>query len=313
MSAQVDPRKFRDALSTFATGVTIVTARDAAGEPVGMTASSFNSVSMDPPLVLWSVTKTALSASAFKAAAHWAVHVLSTDQVELSNRFASSGVDKFSEVDWSDDAHGVPVIAGCVARFGCRAWAAYEGGDHWILVGEVLELASEPREPLVFSSGSYAVAESIRTPSSSDLAPTADDGAAIEDLLMYQLSRATRQMSQQFHESVRKSGLSVAEWRVLASMHGPTTRDLEDLGARTFLDSRALVDLLHALGEQGLCTFDLEADPPVASGTRAGHDRVSHLFELGAGLELAAIGDVGDDGARQLKEHLRTIVRNTST
>jgi len=261
VSAQVDPRKFRDALSTFATGVTIVTARDAAGEPVGMTASSFNSVSMDPPLVLWSVTKTALSASAFKAAAHWAVHVLSTDQVELSNRFASSG----------------------------------------------------PREPLVFSSGSYAVAESIRTPSSSDLAPTADDGAAIEDLLMYQLSRATRQMSQQFHESVRKSGLSVAEWRVLASMHGPTTRDLEDLGARTFLDSRALVDLLHALGEQGLCTFDLEADPPVASGTRAGHDRVSHLFELGAGLELAAIGDVGDDGARQLKEHLRTIVRNTST
>ena len=85
------PQSFREALGQFATGVTIVTARGPEGEPVGMTASSFNSVSIDPPLVLWSVTKSALSAEAFRTAEHYAIHVLATDQTDLSNRFARRG------------------------------------------------------------------------------------------------------------------------------------------------------------------------------------------------------------------------------
>lgn len=311
MTNEIDPRRFRDALSSFATGVTIVTARDSDGEPIGMTASSFNSVSMDPPLVLWSVTKAALSAKAFKEAGHWAVHVLATDQVALSNSFATSGADKFADVNWSENADGVPIIDGCVACFQCRCWETYDGGDHWILVGEVVDLAREPREPLVFCSGSYAIAQSIRptTSEQADTPPQVD--SEVEDLLLYQLSRATQQMSQRFHDTVRKSGLTVAEWRVLASLRGLATRKLEDLSVRTFLDPMTLADMLYALQEQGLCTFDTMAEVPTVSGTQAGHDRVSHLFELGEELERAAFDGADANSAAKLKSLLRTLVENT--
>lgn len=309
MSTDIDPRKFRDALSSFATGVTIVTARDASNEPIGMTASSFNSVSMDPPLVLWSVTKTALSSEAFRTAEHWAVHVLASDQTDLSNRFAKSGEDKFSDVSWAPNADGVPIIDGCVACFECRSWQAYDGGDHWILVGEVLSIMREPRESLVFCSGSYAVADPIRIQSPKPVDDVAEAGDAIEELLMYQLSRATRQMSQQFHAKVRESGLTVAEWRVLASLHGQATRDLEDLCARTFLDPVTLADVLYAMQEQDLCVFDTRNDKPSVSGTPKGHSRVTHLFALGEELESKAVNDGVDTIA--LKQALRTIVRNT--
>lgn len=311
MTRKIDPRRFRDALSSFATGVTIVTARDSSGEPFGMTANSFNSVSMDPPLVLWSVTKTALSANAFKEAKHWAVHVLATDQVALSNSFATSGADKFGEVDWAENADGVPILDGCVACFQCRAWQTYDGGDHWILVGEVVDVAREPREPLVFCSGSYAIAQSIRvsTTEEADVLPEVDSD--VEDLLMDQLTRATQQMSQRFHDAVRKSGLTVAEWRVLAALRGSATRKFEELSVHTFLDPMTLADMLYGLQEQGLCVFNTMADVPMVSGTQAGHDRVSHLLKLGEELEQAAFGGADAESAAALKSLLRTLVNNT--
>lgn len=152
-----DVRDFRRALGQFPTGVTVITTLDSAGEPVGVTASSFNSVSLDPPLVLWSVDKAALSADIFRTAPHFAVNVLAEDQVALSNRFASRGEDKFKDVAWSAGPGGCPVLDGVAAHFACRTWAAYEGGDHWILVGEVEGYAYETAQaPLVFARGGYA-------------------------------------------------------------------------------------------------------------------------------------------------------------
>jgi len=113
-------RQLRDALASFATGVTVVTAVAPDGEPRGMTASSFNSVSMDPPLILWSVTKSSRSAEVFSTARHFNVHVLSADQVQLSNHFASSGVDKFKNIVYQHDENNVPVLAESAALFHCR-------------------------------------------------------------------------------------------------------------------------------------------------------------------------------------------------
>ena len=127
-------RDMRYALSKFATGVTIVTACDDHGNHVGMTASSFNSVSMEPPLILWSVTKTALSSDIFRNAEYFAVHVLSADQKELSNKFARTGEDKFSEVNYTIDQNNVPLLTDALVRFDCTTWAVYEGGDHWIVI-----------------------------------------------------------------------------------------------------------------------------------------------------------------------------------
>lgn len=115
-TARFDPRDFRQALGRFATGVTIVTTRAADGTPVGMTANSFNSVSMDPPMVLWSLARTARSLPAFSQATHWNVHILANDQEALSNRFAKAGEDKFAGLVLDDSAGGAPLIPGLFSK-----------------------------------------------------------------------------------------------------------------------------------------------------------------------------------------------------
>lgn len=157
----IDARELRNALSTFATGVTIVTCKDADGKPVGATASSFNSVSMDPPLILWSVTKSINSANAFINAKEFVINVLASDQVELSNGFARSGEDKFAGTDTEEGVGGVPMLKDCVTRFQCKAWATYDGGDHEIIVGEVVAMDSSDKEGLVFYRGGYAKAKRL--------------------------------------------------------------------------------------------------------------------------------------------------------
>ena len=149
-------RAFRDALGSFATGVTIATTLDAERRPVGVTASSFNSVSLDPPLVLWSLSKGALSRAAFAHSGHFAIHVLAAGQQDLSDRFARSGADKFADIAWAEGTLGSPLFDDCAARFECRTRHEYEGGDHIILVGEVVRFEARDVAPLLFHAGGYA-------------------------------------------------------------------------------------------------------------------------------------------------------------
>ncbi len=148
-------RALRDTLGLFATGVTVVTTTDAAGQPVGMTVNSFNSVSLDPPLVLWSIDKQSLGYDAFTAEGHFAVHVLKSDQQHISNLFAGRGADKFGHVQWRPGPHQVPLLDDCAALFQCRLAQCIEGGDHTILLGEVTDFTASGGEPLVFHRGRY--------------------------------------------------------------------------------------------------------------------------------------------------------------
>ena len=165
-----DPREFRAALGTFVTGVTIVTARDGSGRPVGLTANSFNSVSLDPPMVLWSLSLRSASLPVFRDADSWAVHVLAADQQALSDRFARPGEDRFAGLGDSDGEEGAPMIPGYAARFGCRARFEYEGGDHAIFLGEVVAFERREVEPLIYHSGRYG-----RVMPVADSTPTAED------------------------------------------------------------------------------------------------------------------------------------------
>ncbi|MDH3553381.1 MAG: flavin reductase family protein, partial [Gammaproteobacteria bacterium] len=126
----------RGALGQFATGVTVITTTDSDGSPVGVTASSFNSVSLDPPLVLWSLAKSARSMAAFDRSGYFCVHVLAASQEALSARFATPGSDKFGGQDWRPGHGGVPLLQEFAARFQCKTTHTYEGGDHLIFVGE---------------------------------------------------------------------------------------------------------------------------------------------------------------------------------
>jgi flavin reductase (DIM6/NTAB) family NADH-FMN oxidoreductase RutF len=151
----IDPRAFRDALGSFVTGVTIVTTRGA-GADIGLTANSFNSVSLDPPMVLWSLALTSSALPAFRTAPWWAVHILASEQEALSARFAQKGIDKFAGLAVSRGPGDIPLLDGCAARFICRAAYEHEGGDHAIFVGQVLEFDQAGRAPLVYHQGRYA-------------------------------------------------------------------------------------------------------------------------------------------------------------
>jgi flavin reductase (DIM6/NTAB) family NADH-FMN oxidoreductase RutF len=147
---------FRAALAMFATGVTIVTARTAGGEPIGLTANSFNSVSIDPPLVLWSLSRQAGSMPAFARGSHYAINILAADQRALAERFASKDVQRFEGVSFRTGASGVPLLDGAAAVFECFNRSRYEEGDHVIFVGEVEAcVRGAVAQPLIFHGGRY--------------------------------------------------------------------------------------------------------------------------------------------------------------
>lgn len=150
-----DSRSLRDALGEFATGVAVVTTRDAGGAPVGVTINSFASVSLEPPLVLWSLGLASPTRAAFEGCSHYAVNILAADQVEYSQRFSQAQDDRFAGIDLDVGAGGVPLLRGCSAWFECRNEIRYPGGDHVILVGYVEALRRESRAPLIFHGGRY--------------------------------------------------------------------------------------------------------------------------------------------------------------
>lgn len=150
------PSEFRQALGMFATGVTIVTARAANGSFVGLTANSFNSVSVSPPLVLWSLARSAGSMAAFSTGSHYAINILGADQQDLAKQFAAQGIDRFSGVAFSTGSGGAPLLQGAAATFECFNRSRYEEGDHVIFVGEVEACTHRVgASPLLFHGGKF--------------------------------------------------------------------------------------------------------------------------------------------------------------
>jgi len=148
-----DTRAFRDALGAYPTGVTIVTTVSDDGADVGVTANSFCSVSLVPPMVLWCLGRSSRAFGAFVAASHFAIHVLANDQDALAIRFSRQDVDRFAALQCERGAGGVALIDGCASRLECRTTAQHDGGDHVILVGEVVRFEHWSREPLVVNRG----------------------------------------------------------------------------------------------------------------------------------------------------------------
>ncbi|MEA2830558.1 MAG: hypothetical protein QOF22_1306 [Bradyrhizobium sp.] len=151
----IDPRDFRNALGTYATGVTIITAATADGKPYGLTCNSFASVSLNPPLVLWSLVIFSQGMSVFQNASHFAVNVLGASQQALATKFATSSIDRFAGVEWKPGLGNAPILSDSVANFQCRAVNRYYGGDHVIFLGAVEAYAYNRQEPLLFARGGY--------------------------------------------------------------------------------------------------------------------------------------------------------------
>jgi len=310
-AAPFDPQEFRRTLGSFTTGVTVITARAADGTPVGVTANSFNSVSLDPPLVLWSLARNSRSLAAFEESGHFAVHILSAQQEALSNRFARSGADKFAGLALQDGAGGSPLLDGCSARLQCRTSFRYEGGDHLIFVGEVLACERSEEAPLVFQAGRYAVA--TRKPESLSRAIDAAPGSSwSEDHLPYLLGRAYFQVYFRIREQVRAQQLGDTEYFVLSMLAVQDGRSQDQINALfSYAGFEATPPVLRRLRERGLLLAREDEPATRYYLTDYGRSSTLHLIAAAKAIESEVLATLGDWDAVALKALLKQLVHGT--
>lgn len=213
----INPQAFRRALGNFATGVTIITARGPDGTTVGVTANSFSSLSIDPPLILWSSKKDARSCAAFEAATHFAVNILASDQLEMSNHFARQQEDKFAGFEMEEGIGGAPIIPNCAGRFQCQTYDKLDGGDHWIFIGKVVAFDDFGRSPLCFHRGSYAMVlghPETFLKAGQETSQDADQGR-MGNHAFFLMLRAVRAYQDRYQPKLETLGLSLIEARTL--------------------------------------------------------------------------------------------------
>lgn len=302
-----DPKDFRRALGKFATGVTVITTRDEAGEDVGMTANSFSSVSMDPPLILWSVDKGNLGTKAYREADCFVVNVLNDSQVDISNRFARRGEDKFEGLDFSRGLGDVPVINGCASTFECRTWNTYDGGDHLIIVGEVLNyFYQESVRSLVFHNGRYALSEmhpAIR--SREDAVPL--EGGVLKDYVLYLLRQALFTYSSSFYPKLSAFDITAEEWRVLTLLADRSTLSAGEIGQLVSQPPQDLADTLAWLSEKELLTTEGEDRYCL---TANGRSKASELLNLAFDHERIMLSDLDESEVAALQSGLKKLIQS---
>lgn len=167
--SDIDPLDLRHAFGRFGTGVTVITTCAADGTRAGVTANSFNTVSLNPPIVLWSLAATSPSLAMFRATGHFAVNVLTLEQIDLSRQFSRSAADKFAGVAFTDGLHGAPILANCAATIECTVVNEHIVGDHVLFLGQVVRYAHANAAPLLFFNGKYIQGIDLDAPSTATL------------------------------------------------------------------------------------------------------------------------------------------------
>ena len=304
MQQSFDSNRFRQALGAFTTGVTIVTTVDAAGKPVGVTANSFNSVSLAPPMVLWSLARTSANIGTFLAARHFAVHILASDQQTLATRFSQKGTDRFAGLKVGSGIDGIALLDGCAARFECRTAFQYEGGDHVIFVGEVLNFEHCESEPLVFKRGRFtlAVGKTPATPGAASALSAAADGAFGEDFLLYLLGRAYHQIYHRMKPEIERRTLEDAEYLALTLLGVRDSRSIDELDALVaYTGTRITQRVAERLTELGYveCEASSETGAQRLLLTAAGRRTV---------VELLAVAEAASTDAEQKLDPSESLV-----
>lgn len=246
-----DARAFRRCLGQFATGVTVITT-EVAGERFGVTANSFSSLSLDPPLVLWSIAKTSRSFAAFDRAAHFAIHVLAEDQIHVSQRFSSSSADKYEGLACRAGASsGAPIIDGTAAVFECAVETRHDGGDHVILVGRVKRFRHFDRNVLLFVRGRYASSVDHPEAPTDRSAPSETAPPRADDNFYMLLFRAFHAMAAAFEQHRVAIGMPVEQSRVLIALSRTSEMTSGDIARAMYLSQSAVDHAVAQLVENG--------------------------------------------------------------
>ena len=298
--------EFRRALGNFATGVTIVTAVSPEGEKVGVTASSFNSLSMDPPLILWSSIKEARSCAIFESATHFAVNVLASDQMDMSNHFARQQEDKFSGVDWEAGIGGAPLFPNCAGRFQCEAYDKLDGGDHWIFVGKVVAFDDYGRPPLCFHQGSYSMVFSHpgSAPKVDSTSEKVTSEGRMDDHTFFMMLQAVRAYQGGYSPKLKSLGLSLIESRTLLVVNDLPDADVECFVGHVNAPISEVREALINLTDRGL----VAANDNRFELTEAGQAKTNDVWKLAEKHEADVFECFDKEQMKAFTDVLRKII-----
>ncbi|MBK3436264.1 p-hydroxyphenylacetate 3-hydroxylase reductase component [Pseudomonas sp. MF7448] len=305
---QVDTRAFRRALGNFATGVTVVTAADASGRKVGVTANSFNSVSLDPPLILWSIDKRSTSHAVFEAATHFAVNVLAADQIDLSNNFARPREDRFAEIEYQTGAGGAPVLADCSARFECEKYQQVDGGDHWIMIGKVVAFDDCGRSPLLYHQGAYSmVLPHTRMTRREEGQPASSHfQGRLSHNLYYLMTQALRAYQASYQPRQLSTGLRTSEARMLMVLENDAGLSLAELQREVAMPVREIEEAVNNLKRKALVRDDQDR----VKLTTKGIDETESLWTIAREQQDTVFSQFSEEQLETFKTVLKAVIRH---
>ncbi|WP_245957861.1 p-hydroxyphenylacetate 3-hydroxylase reductase component [Marinomonas piezotolerans] len=301
-----DPKEFRRCLGNFATGVTVITAQAEDGTKVGVTANSFNSVSLDPPLVLWSIIKESSSYSIFEKASHFAVNILAADQINLSNNFARPSEDKFSNVDIKLGMGNAPILQNTAANLQCENYQIVDGGDHWIMIGKVVAFENLGRSPLLYVQGSYAGAIPFTVTRPSDSPAVSEQTfKRLHNSAIYLMTQVQQKILESYLPKQSSTGLSTSEARlllILSDGHNVSYEDLLKLSSIPETDVQAGLERLESLQlvESNLLLTEL------------GHEMAERLWNIAQQQTNEVFEAFSDEEYDSFKHQLQTLLKQLS-
>lgn len=298
-----DPKEFRRCLGNFATGVTVITAKSPDGTKVGVTANSFNSVSLDPPLVLWSIVKTSSSYAVFEKSDHFTVNILAADQIDLSNNFAKPSDDKFANVETHSGVGGAPLLTNTAANFQCEKYQVVDGGDHWIMIGKVVAFENHGRAPLLYVQGSYAGAIPFTGAKTPALNVASDKTLArLHDSAIYLMHKVLQKVQENYLPKQSATGLSTSEARLLLVLSDTTGVTLDDLSNLVTIPSVDVTDGVESLKGFGLINPDL-------SLTAKGQEMSERLWAISNQQQADIFANFKEDELASFKQQLQHLLK----
>lgn len=304
-----DSRAFRRALGNFATGVTVVTADDGAGNKVGVTANSFNSVSLDPALILWSLDKRSTSLATFEAASHFAVNILAADQIDLSNNFAKPRDDRFAGIPHEAGAGGAPILLDCSANFQCEKYQILDGGDHWIMIGKVVRFEDCGRSPLLYHQGAYSMVlpHTRMTRREEGQPPSSNFQGRLSHNLYYLMTQALRAYQSSYQPRQLSSGLRTSEARMLMVLENDAGLSLADLQREVAMPAREIDEAVANLTRKGLVSGSEEGGN--VRLTVSGIDQTEALWTIAREQQDKVFGQFSEEQIETFKTVLKAVIR----
>lgn len=303
---EFDSRAFRRALGNFATGITVITAQTPDGVKTGVTANSFNSVSLDPALVLWSIDKRSGSCEIFKSATHFAINVLAADQIDVSNHFARPSDDKFSGVNFTEGFGGALLLNDTAACFQCQSYETVDGGDHWILIGNVVAFDDAGRAPLIYHQGSYSVVmPHTRFHSNTEGEPAAIKRlkSRFKDNLYYLMVQAVRGYQANYAPLQLSSGLRTSEARMLMVLQESSHLCRKELLQEVNMPESEVDNSAEILRRKGLVSFSDDC----YNITETGEEQAEALWILSCQEQEKIFSKFSEDEIATFKRILRSL------